>query len=109
RIAVVADSDLSPQAAELLLVEDLGDEPEVAESGQPAVLGNGDPGRLLPAVLKREEAEVRQARHVAIWRMDAEDAAQAERPSRIGTKRRERGRFTRARRQARIAAPRLES
>ena len=39
------------------------------------VLGDGDPGRLLPAVLEREEPEVGQAGHVARGRTDAEDAA----------------------------------
>ena len=61
RVAVVADRDLAVQAAELLLVEDLGDEAEVAQPGQPPVLGDRDPRRLLAAVLEREESEVRRA------------------------------------------------
>ena len=71
----MADGDLAAQAAELLLVEDLGDEPEVAQPRQPPVLGDGDARRLLPAVLQREQAEVRQPRHVAVGGVDAEDAA----------------------------------
>ena len=75
RVAVVADRDLAAQAAELLLVEDLGDEPEVAQPRLPPVLGDGDARRLLPAVLQREQAEVRQPRHVTVGGVDAEDAA----------------------------------
>ena len=37
------------------------DEPEVAQPGQPAVLGDRDPGRLLAAVLQRVEPEVARA------------------------------------------------
>ncbi len=108
RVAVVPDRDLAAQAAELLLVEDLGDEAEVAQPGQAPVLGDGDPRRLLSAMLQREQAEVRQPRHVAVGGVDAEDAAhQATTP--ISTKPREPSRFTRAGRQARIAAPRRES
>src|SRR5439155_6952597 len=66
RVAVVADRYLAAQAAQLLLVEDLGDQPEVAQRGQAAVLGDGDSRRLLAAVLQREQAEVRQPRHVAV-------------------------------------------
>ena len=108
RVAVVPDRDLAAQAAELLLVEHLGDEAEVAQRRQPPVLGDGDARRLLAAVLQREQAEVREPRHVAVGRVDAEDAAhQATTP--IWTKPREPSRFTRAGRQARIAAPRRES
>ena len=62
-------------ACELLLVEDLRDEPHVAEHREPATLGDGDPGRLLAAVLQREEGEVREPRDVALDRPDSEDAA----------------------------------
>ena len=75
RVAVVADRDLAAQAAELLLVEDLGDEPEVAQRRQAPVLGDRDPRRLLAAMLQREEAEVREPRDVAVGCVDAEDAA----------------------------------
>ena len=60
---------------ELLLVEDLRDEPEVAQRRQPALLGDGDARRLLAAVLEREEPEVREPRDVAVGCVDAEDAA----------------------------------
>ena len=54
RVARVADRDVAVQAAQLLLVEDLRDEAHVAQHGQPAVVGDGDPGRLLAAVLERD-------------------------------------------------------
>ena len=54
-------SRVAVQAAQLLLVEDLRHEPHVAQRGQPAVVGDGDPGRLLAAVLEREQAEVGRA------------------------------------------------
>ena len=74
-----ARSRRSPlEPAQLLLVEDLRDEAHVAEHGQPAAVGDGDAGRLLAAVLEREEAEVREARDVALGRADAEDAAHLE-------------------------------
>ena len=63
------------QAAQLLLVEDLRDEAHVAQHRQAAVVGDGDPGGLLAAVLEREEPEVGDARDVALGRADAEDAA----------------------------------
>src|SRR5262249_33512944 len=75
RVAVVADRHLAAQAAELLLVEDLGPEAEVAQTRQAAVLGDRDSGRLLAAMLEREEAEVREPRHVAVGCVDAEHAA----------------------------------
>ena len=75
RVARVADRGVAVQAAQLLLVEDLRDEAHVAQHRQPAVVGDGDPGRLLAAVLQREEAEEGHARDVALGRADAEDAA----------------------------------
>ena len=68
-------ASVAAQAAQLLLVEDLGDEAHVAQHRQAALVGDRDPGRLLAAVLEREEAEVRDARDVAVGRADAEDAA----------------------------------
>src|ERR671934_101768 len=75
RVARVPDRDLAVQTAQLLLGENLGDEAEVAEHGQTAVVGDSDTGRLLPAMLEREEAEVADAGDVAVGRADAEDAA----------------------------------
>ena len=74
RVARVPDRDLSRQCVQLLLVEHLRDEAHVADDGEPAVVGDGDPGRFLAAVLKREQAEVREARDVSLLRADAEDA-----------------------------------
>ena len=75
RVARVADRDVAVQAVELLLVEHLRDEPEVAQRREPAVVGDRDARRLLAAVLEREEAEVREPRDVVAGRVDAEDAA----------------------------------
>ncbi len=75
RVARVPDRDLPLQPVELLLVEHLRDEAEIAQCRQPSLLRDGDAGRLLAAVLQREEPEVRQARDVALGRVDAEDAA----------------------------------
>ena len=75
RVAGVPDRDVARQRVQLLLVEHLRDEPHVAEHRQPAAVGDRDPRRLLAAVLEREEAEVREPRHVALGGADAEDAA----------------------------------
>ena len=75
RVARVPDRGLAAQAAQLLLVEDLRDEAEVAQRREPALVGDGDPRRLLAAVLEREEAEVGEPGDVAVVRVDAEDAA----------------------------------
>src|SRR6266542_3706001 len=75
RVARVADRDLAVEAAQLLLVEDLGDEAHVAQRGQATVVGDGDPRRLLAAVLEGEEAEVGDAGDVPLGRVDAEEAA----------------------------------
>jgi hypothetical protein len=71
----VPDRDLAPEAAQLLLAEDLRDETHVAQNGQPSTVGDRDPGRLLTAVLEGEEPEVREARDVALGSVDAEYAA----------------------------------
>ena len=57
------------------------------------MLGDGDPRRLLAAVLQREQAEVRQPRDVAVGRVDAEDAAHRLTHLPISTKPREPSRF----------------
>ena len=73
----MADRDLAAQTVQLLLVEHLRDETEVAQRRQAPLLGDGDAGRLLAAVLQREEAEVREPRDVAVGGVNAEDAAHA--------------------------------
>jgi hypothetical protein len=75
RVAGVADRDLAGQRGELLLVEDVRDEAHLAEDGDPRAVGDGDPRGLLATVLQREEPEVREARDVALARVDAEHAA----------------------------------
>ena len=74
------DRDLPAQAAQRLLVEDLGDESELADGRQPSVLGDRDPRRLLAAVLEREQAEVRETGDVALVGPDSEDATHARSP-----------------------------
>ncbi len=101
----MADRDLTVEAAELLFVEDLRHEPEVAQRRETPVLGDRDAGRLLAAVLQREQAEVREPCDIAIRCMDPEDAAhQATTP--IWTKPRFPSRFTLLGLHPRIAAPR---
>ena len=65
RVAHVADRHVALQRPQLLLVEDLGDEAELAQRGDVAALAGGDARRLLPAVLERVEAEVGEAGDVA--------------------------------------------
>ena len=71
----MADRHLAAQAAQLLLGEDLRDEAHVAKHGQALAVGHRDAGRLLSAVLEREEGEVGEAGDVALGRVDPEDAA----------------------------------
>ena len=76
RVAHVADRQVAGQRAQVVLLEDLGDEPERAlRDDVAAVVGGGDAGRLLAAVLERVEREVREARDVVTGRVDPEDAA----------------------------------
>ena len=104
----MADADRAAQAVQLLLVEHLRDEPEIAQRGEPARLRHGDARRLLAAVLQREEPEVREPRDVAVGGVDAEHAAhQRTRP--ISTKPFEPSRETSSGLAARIAAPRAGS
>ena len=63
------------QRAQLLLVEDLRDEPQVAHGHDLAGVARGDARRLLAAVLEGEEREVGEPRDVGLRRVDAEDAA----------------------------------
>ena len=75
RVAAVRDRRVALEAAQLVLAEDLRDEAHVPEGGQPLAVRDRDPGRLLAAVLEREEPEVREPGDVALGRPDAEDAA----------------------------------
>jgi hypothetical protein len=80
----VADRHVAAQRAQLLLVEDLVDEPLVAHRHDVAVFGRRDPGGLLAAMLERVEREVRQSGDVMPGRGYAEDAALVARPIPIG-------------------------
>ena len=71
----MADGVLAAQALEHLLVEHLADETEVLDDRDLAVVGHGDAGALLAAVLQGIEPEEGQARDVESRRVDAEDAA----------------------------------
>ncbi len=74
RVARVADRDLARKRLELLLVEHVGDEAHLAEHGEMATVRDRDPRRLLAAVLKREQPEVRETRDVPLLGADAEDS-----------------------------------
>ena len=73
-VAHVADGVLAAEALEHLLVEHLADEAEVLDDRDLAVVGHGDAGALLAAVLQGVQPEEGQARDVVARRVDAEDA-----------------------------------
>ena len=75
RVAHVADRHRSRQGEQLLFVEDLRDEADVAHGHDAAALARGDPRGLLAAVLKRVEGEVGQAGDVGLRGVHPEDAA----------------------------------
>ena len=83
-VADVADRHVAGERPQLLLVEDLGDEPELTQRGDVAALAGGDPRRLLAAVLERVEPEVGEPRDVAAGRVHAEDPALIARAIAIG-------------------------
>ena len=87
RVADVADRHVAVERAELLLVEDLRDEPGVAERRDVPALARGDPGRLLAAVLERVEGEVGELRDLGAGRVHAEDAALVARAVAVGNAR----------------------
>ena len=72
----MADRHLAGERAQLVLVEDLADEAEVALGHDVAASrAHGDPRGLLAAVLERVEREVGEPGDVVPGRVDAEDAA----------------------------------
>ena len=71
----MADRELAVEAVQGLFGKDLRDEPHVADDSEATLVGHGDPGRLLAAVLEREEPEVGDARHVTLRCPDPEQAA----------------------------------
>ena len=84
RVADVADRHVAVERPQLLLVEDLGDEPGVAQGGDVAALAGGDPGRLLAAVLERVEGEVGEAGDVVAGCVNAEHPALVARSVAVG-------------------------
>ena len=76
RIPHMADRQVAGERAQIVLGEDLVDEAELAAGHDlPAVVGRGDAGRLLSAVLECVEREVRETRDVVPGRVHAEHAA----------------------------------
>ena len=75
RVAHVPDRHVAGERPQAALVEDLGDQAEVALGGDVAALAGRDAGRFLAAVLEREEREVGEPGDVVLGRVDAEDAA----------------------------------
>ena len=75
RVAHVADRHLAGERLQAALVEDLGDQPDVALGGDVAALGGRDAGRLLAAVLERVEREVGEPGDVVLRGVDPEYAA----------------------------------
>ena len=74
-VAHVANGELAGKGGEIRLGENLIDQAEVLADHNGAAIAHGDARRLLPAVLERLQAEVRDARDVAPRGPDAEDAA----------------------------------
>ena len=76
RVAGVADRVVADERRQHLGREDVGDEPGLLVDTDPTAVAHRDPGRLLAAVLQREQTEERQLRDpVAVRRRDAEHAA----------------------------------
>jgi len=75
RVAHVADRHLALQGAQLLLVEDLIDQAEVAQGHDVPVLDGRDPRGLLATVLERVQSEERESSDVVLRAVDAEDTA----------------------------------
>ncbi len=71
----MADSHRAGERLQLALVEHLVDEAEIAHGHDVTALGGGYPGRLLAAVLEREEREVGQPGDLGLGREHAEDPA----------------------------------
>ena len=76
----MADRHLALQGTQLLLVEDLVDEPLVAHGHDVAALRRRDAGGLLSTMLEGEEREVGETRDIVAGAVDAEHAAFVARP-----------------------------
>ena len=75
RVAHVPDGRLAAEAGEGALVEDLRDQSHVPDGRDLAVIGHGDAGALLAAVLQRVKAEEGQARDVEDGSVDGKHTA----------------------------------
>src|SRR5581483_7359651 len=75
RVAGGSDREPPGQVAQVVLVEDLRDEPHAGLEVEGSGVGCRDAGALLPAVLQGVEAEERDAGDIFLGRVDAEDAA----------------------------------
>ena len=64
RVAAVGDGEAAAQARQAALVEDRADHPEVLVEHQLLAVADRDPGRLLAAVLEREQPERRDRRRL---------------------------------------------
>src|ERR1700687_4642880 len=74
-IARVADGVVAGEGRQVLRVEHLGHQPHVFVQPGRVAVGDGDAGRLLPAVLQGIDTEIGHARHVFVGREDADNAA----------------------------------
>jgi hypothetical protein len=71
----VADGDVAGQGVQRGLVEDLRDQAHVLVDEDLPPVADGDPGRLLAAVLQRVQAEVGELGHLFAGGPHPEDAA----------------------------------
>ena len=75
RVTRVPHGDVAGQRAEDILVEDARKQAHVAMTDDRSAVGDGDACRLLSAMLKRVEPEIREPGHVVPGSVDADDAA----------------------------------
>ena len=59
----MADGVVARQCLQGLVGEDVGDESGLLVDARPVTVADGDAGRLLAAVLQREQPEERELRH----------------------------------------------
>src|SRR5215204_5429898 len=75
RVPVVPDGEVAFERGEASLVEHLGHEAHVLHDGDRLAVADGDPRRLLAAVLQREQAQIGQVSHRLPGGVDAENTA----------------------------------
>jgi hypothetical protein len=68
------------QRSQVIFGEGAGDEAHTRPEKQVLAVACGNPCALLPAVLQRKQPKERQARDIASWRIDTEDATCLARP-----------------------------